>query len=183
VLQQDYQEQAIVYSTLCDYVHPNYGSNSLVSSGELGKEALSQPPSAFQAQIAFANACTVRCLELAAGYELEGSAELIRLDSRVEIASRDGERPTTVFKSEIRHPIYQSPQSWRRGRDDLSLCKAREIAIVGASTNDRRFRRLPFRGFSNKQRSGLVQDKDGLVIKVQDQETLSAGEVAGVEPC
>ena len=97
VLQQDYQEQDIVYSTLCDYVHPNYGSNSLVSSGELGKGALSQPPSAFQAQIAFANGCAVRCLELAAGYELEGAAQLIRLDNRVEIASRDGERPTTVF--------------------------------------------------------------------------------------
>jgi hypothetical protein len=98
VLQQDYQEQDIVYATLCDYVHPNYGSNSLVSSGKLGKGRLSQLPSAFGGQIDFANACTLKCLELAADYELQGSAQLIVLDSRIEIASRDGERPETVFR-------------------------------------------------------------------------------------
>jgi hypothetical protein len=97
VLQHDYQEQDMVYATLCDYVHPNYGSNSLVSSGELGRGTLSQPATVFDRQIAFANACTVRCLTLASDYELQGSAQLILLDGRIEIASRDGERPATVF--------------------------------------------------------------------------------------
>jgi hypothetical protein len=69
----------------------------LVSSGELGKGTLSQPPSAFDGQIAFANACTARCLALASDYELQGSAQLILLDGRIEIASRDGESPATVF--------------------------------------------------------------------------------------
>ncbi|QQO34264.1 hypothetical protein JJC00_00650 [Bradyrhizobium diazoefficiens] len=97
VLENDYPDQNVVYATLCDYVHPNYGSNSLVSSGKLGEGVLSQPPSAFQAQIELANACAIKCLTLANGYELEGSRQLIKLDNFVEIASRDGERPSTVF--------------------------------------------------------------------------------------
>jgi hypothetical protein len=97
VLEKDYPEQSIVYAMLCDYVHPNFGSNSLVSSGTLGEGVLSLPPSAFQAQIELANACTLKCLALAIGYELEGSSQLIKLDNFVEIASRDGERPSTVF--------------------------------------------------------------------------------------
>ncbi len=97
VLEKDYPDQNVVYATLCDYVHPNYGSNSLVSSGKLGEGVLSQPPSAFQVQIELANACAIKCLTLANGYELEGSRQLIKLDNFVEIASRDGERPSTVF--------------------------------------------------------------------------------------
>jgi hypothetical protein len=97
VLEKDYPDQNVVYAMLCDYVHPNYGSNSLVSSGKLGEGVLSQPPSAFQAQIELANACIINCLTLANGYELECSRQLIRLDNFVEIASRDGERPSTVF--------------------------------------------------------------------------------------
>jgi hypothetical protein len=40
-----------------------------------------------------------KCLALASDYELQGSAQLILLDGRVEIASRVGERPATVFSN------------------------------------------------------------------------------------
>lgn len=33
-----------VYDFLCEYVHPNYGSNLLVSTGQLGKGRLNPPP-------------------------------------------------------------------------------------------------------------------------------------------
>lgn len=97
ILQREYPEQDAVYSTLCEYVHPNYGSNSLVSSGTLGEGTLSQPLSAFEAQISLASACAIKCLALATGYELEGSGYLIKLDNYIEIASLDREKPTTVF--------------------------------------------------------------------------------------
>jgi len=33
-----------VYDFICEYVHPNYGSNLLVSTGQLGKGRLNPPP-------------------------------------------------------------------------------------------------------------------------------------------
>ncbi|WP_156526688.1 hypothetical protein [Bradyrhizobium sp.] len=115
VLEKDYPEQNAVYAMLCDYVHPNFGSNSLVSSGRLGEGVLSQPPSVFRAQIELANACTIKCLALATGFALEGSTQLIRLDNFVEIASRDGERPSTVFS--------------KKGLSHLGDGKSQETAI------------------------------------------------------
>jgi hypothetical protein len=97
VLRKDYPEEDRVYDTLCDFVHPNFGSNYLVSSGALGKGPLDRSYGEYVAEIGFANACTRRCLQLADEYETSGSALLIKFDSRIEIACDLKERPTTVF--------------------------------------------------------------------------------------
>jgi hypothetical protein len=99
-MRDDYPEEPAVYDTLSEFVHPNYGSNYLVSSGTLGKAAaLGISTSAYIKEIEFANACAIRCLDLADKYETEASALLIKLDSRVEIASRPGERVAAVFST------------------------------------------------------------------------------------
>ena len=42
VLSHRVPNQAEIYNRLCDYLHPNYGSNLMVSSGELGTGRLNQ---------------------------------------------------------------------------------------------------------------------------------------------
>ena len=43
-LKDDIQDIDKVYDFLCEYVHPNYGSNALVSTGQLGAGRLNPPP-------------------------------------------------------------------------------------------------------------------------------------------
>jgi hypothetical protein len=97
VLRKDYPDEEQVYDALCDFVHPNFGSNSLVSSGTLGKGSLDRPYGEYEAEIKFASTCTRRCLQLADEYETYGSALLIKFDSRIEIAGNPSERPSAVF--------------------------------------------------------------------------------------
>ncbi|MET4841511.1 hypothetical protein [Bradyrhizobium japonicum] len=97
VLQRDYPEQERAYDKLCEFVHPNYGSNYLVSSGELGHGLLDRGYSEYEPDIEFANTCTRTCLELANHYETGASILLVFLDSRVEIAGKSGNRPMTIF--------------------------------------------------------------------------------------
>jgi hypothetical protein len=97
VLQNDYPEEERTYDRLCQFVHPNYGSNYLVSSGELGRGLLDRDYSEYEPDIEFANTCTRKCLELAHRYETEASTYLLFLDSRIEIAGKSGKRPMTIF--------------------------------------------------------------------------------------
>lgn len=97
VLQKDYPEQERTYDKLCEFVHPNYGSNYLVSSGKLGRGLLDREYSEYEPDIEFANTCTRTCLELANQYETGASILLVFFDSRVEIAGKSGNRPMTIF--------------------------------------------------------------------------------------
>jgi hypothetical protein len=78
-LRKDYPDEASVYDTLCDFVHPNYGSNHLVSSGTLGTGTLDRPASAYAHETGIADNCVMRCLDLANRYAVDGYARLIIL--------------------------------------------------------------------------------------------------------
>lgn len=97
VLRKDYPEEATTYDRLCEFVHPNYGSNLLVSSGILGAGALARPASDYANELALTNSCISSCLTLADRYQYDISCFLIILDSRIEIASLPNERVTTIF--------------------------------------------------------------------------------------
>ena len=57
ILRKDYAEEGAVYEQLCEYVHPNYGSNLLVSSGVLGAGQLNRPAAFYSSETATANSC------------------------------------------------------------------------------------------------------------------------------
>jgi len=96
-LRKDYPDEERAYDELCEFVHPNCGSNYLVSSGVLGSGILDRPHSDYAAEIEAAGACARKCLELADRYEKAASVLLIKLDSRIEIAGTPGARTTTIF--------------------------------------------------------------------------------------
>jgi hypothetical protein len=96
-LRRDYPDEATTYDRLCEFVHPNHGSNLLVSSGVLGSGVLDRPATYYINEMSIANSCILVCLQLAQKYQIEASRFLIQLDSRIEIASLPGERVTTIF--------------------------------------------------------------------------------------
>jgi hypothetical protein len=58
---------------------------------------LERPATAYLEELGTANACVITCLELAERYLVEGAVLLAKLDARIEIASQQGTRVTTIF--------------------------------------------------------------------------------------
>jgi hypothetical protein len=92
---------AKTYDDLTEFVHPNYGSNLLVSSGKLGGGRLSAPHGEVHADVADAAATACRCvvdaLKAARELGMELGRLLIRIQNWIEIAVQPGRKPLSVF--------------------------------------------------------------------------------------
>ena len=103
VLSKDYEKLEYVYNELCEFVHPNHGSNALVSSGTLGEGILSLPMSFYISEMTFARVAVEKCSILYFDYQISASKHLISLDSRIQIASRQNAKATQIFSEKSSH--------------------------------------------------------------------------------
>lgn len=91
-------DAAAEYAVLCEYVHPNYGSNKLVSSGTLGKgqirsHALEMNPT-FDKTKNLIEHCAQLVVE---NFPRELTLILSRMDSWIKIASKSGTKFSQIF--------------------------------------------------------------------------------------
>lgn len=92
-LKDSYSSDEEDYGRLCEYVHPNYGSNKLVSGGEIGTRKLGAVNfDELRDEVAFAEIVVERCSAIALDLTVSVSKELIKLDLRLNIASAPGTR-------------------------------------------------------------------------------------------
>jgi hypothetical protein len=88
-------ERAYVY--LCDFVHPNYGSNLLVSTGALGHGHLDPPSDTHIEHLTLACAYALKALMEVERLARSGGSALIRLSNYIEIAMAPHQRVSAIF--------------------------------------------------------------------------------------
>jgi hypothetical protein len=103
VLSKDYEKVEYIYNELCEFVHPNHGSNALVSSGKLGEGMLSLPMNFYDSEITFACIAVEECADLYFHYQISASKHLISLDSRIQIASQPNAKASQIFSEKSSH--------------------------------------------------------------------------------
>src|SRR5947209_5457716 len=85
-LQKRVADIADTYDYLCDFVHPNYGSNLLVSTGTLGYGRLDPSVDTHAEHLIRGCTCALRALTEIEDLARSIGAALIRLDNYVVIA-------------------------------------------------------------------------------------------------
>lgn len=91
------------YATLCEFVHPNYGSNLLVSSGELSTGSIGIPSEAMIKDLSLARKTVERCAVLDWEMVKSGARHLLKLDNWITIASTKGARLSQLFSVRVAH--------------------------------------------------------------------------------
>jgi hypothetical protein len=97
VLTKDYESAGRDYDDLCEFVHPNYGSNKLVSSGKLGAGHIGSHEGELATEVSLVIKIIERCSELVDDFGISASFGLIKIDSWMEIACQKGSRLSQVF--------------------------------------------------------------------------------------
>jgi hypothetical protein len=97
-LTKHYDSAKRYYDELCEFVHPNYGSNRLVSSGKLGAGQIRSHAEELAPEIGAVRDIIERCAQLVDD-ELNKTASylLIRIGSWIEIACQQGMKLSQVF--------------------------------------------------------------------------------------
>jgi len=96
-----------IYGYLCEFVHPNYGSNTLVSTGIIGEGLLDPPPEYHKEAIqTFCTGCVLCLSYLLEVLSPRYSIACIRLGDLVHRCVSPGARITNVFS--VREPSTSS---------------------------------------------------------------------------
>lgn len=82
-----WSEVGAVYERLCEFVHPNFGSNLLVSSGELGRGQVGNISHLAKDEIAFLAPSVETAANLSATLRLESTGYLLRVNQWVELVA------------------------------------------------------------------------------------------------
>ena len=92
-----------VYDFLCEYVHPNYGSNALVSTGRLANGRLN-PPEEFHRETLdrLRRYCSL-CMEFLRERGIEHGSTFIKLQNLFDLCSAKGATVNNVFA--IKRPV------------------------------------------------------------------------------
>lgn len=85
------------YADLCEFVHPNYGSNRLVSTGTLGAGKIEPAEGVFETERNSALSIIDDCVEMIFESEKEVMRQIVMLDSRITIALMDFTKPEDIF--------------------------------------------------------------------------------------
>ena len=91
------------YDALCDYVHPNFGSNKLVSSGVLGTGVLAAGFECFADEIGFADSVIDDCLSFIFSCEMDTTFYLNELNLLINLAIDSGTKITQLFAPRYSH--------------------------------------------------------------------------------
>jgi len=102
------EKEAVIkeeYDFLCEYVHPNYGSNTLVSSGDIASGRLN-PPEAYNIDtLNRLRRCCSICMTILRDGRVEHAVVFIRLQSVLENCFSAHASVTTAFTQ--KHPTPQ----------------------------------------------------------------------------
>lgn len=91
------------YATLCEFVHPNYGSNRLVSSGELSAGSIGIPSKSLIKELSLARDVIERCAALDWELVVSGTLHLSTIGNWIAIASGEGAKLSQLFSVRIGH--------------------------------------------------------------------------------
>ena len=97
VLKEEVPDIEDVYDFLCEYVHPNHGSNALVSTGQLGSGRLN-PPAEFHRETLdrLRRYCSL-CMLFLRERGIEHGAIFIKLQNLFELCLASGAKVNNVF--------------------------------------------------------------------------------------
>ncbi len=96
-LEKKIDDISLRYGELSEYVHPNYGSNRLVSGGTLGTGYLSPSYLIYEPECRVTDNTVEKCAAAVIDYQSEMSRSLIELDSLVAIAATRTTKETQIF--------------------------------------------------------------------------------------
>jgi len=85
------------YVSLCEFVHPNYDSSRLVSSGELSSGIIGEPSASMSHDLTFAREAIERCAELDWKIVSEISRHLMTFEKWISNASADRAKLSQIF--------------------------------------------------------------------------------------
>jgi hypothetical protein len=91
------------YATLCEFVHPNYGSNLLVSSGELSAGSIGLPSEAMKNELYLARNVIERCAALDWELVISGTRHLSKIENWIDTASAEGTKLSQLFSVRVGH--------------------------------------------------------------------------------
>jgi hypothetical protein len=91
------------YATLCEFVHPNYGSNLLVSSGELSSGSIGIPSESLTKELSLARGAIERCAALDWDLVISGTRHLSKIENWITIASANGAKLSHLFSVRVGH--------------------------------------------------------------------------------
>jgi hypothetical protein len=98
ILTRHYDTARAEYDALCEFVHPNYGSNKIVSSGRLGAGQIRSHAEEIARDLAMAHQLIERCAMLVEhDFSRTAANHLSKLNSWVEIACQDGAKLSQIF--------------------------------------------------------------------------------------
>jgi hypothetical protein len=87
------------YDELCDFVHPNYKSNLLVSEGKLGAGKLGLPYAQLEKELLFADDTVDTCSNAVLEIQKEMSRNLALVDSYIKISMLPDTKPSQIFST------------------------------------------------------------------------------------
>ena len=103
-LKADVRDIGEVYDYLCEYVHPNYGSNLLVSTGQLGSGQLNPPESVHRETLdRMRRYCSLTMIYLR-DRSIDHAAVFVRLDGLLEFCLVPGAKLNNVFAKREARP-------------------------------------------------------------------------------
>lgn len=93
-----------VYDFLCEYVHPNYGSNILVSTGRLASGRLNPPEEFHRETLDRLQRYCFLCMLFLRGRGIEHGAIFIKLQNLFELCFARGAKVNNVFSIKVPKP-------------------------------------------------------------------------------
>lgn len=98
-----YENASSHYDSLCEFVHPNYGSNTLVSSGDLASGRIGIPSDLLLPEIRLAGDVIERCAEIVFELVFNGTRCLAKIDNWITIAGRSDAKISQLFSLRSAH--------------------------------------------------------------------------------
>jgi hypothetical protein len=97
------EHAATDYAKLCEFVHPNYGSNLLVSTGQLSAGSIGIPSASLTKELSFARVAIERCAAIDWDIVISGTHHLSNIENWIEIASVEGAKLSQLFSLRVGH--------------------------------------------------------------------------------
>jgi hypothetical protein len=86
-----------LYNSLCEFVHPNYGSNALVSSGKLASGNIGSNSELLVTESGLAREIIERCADIDSKLVFSSTRSLIKISNWIAIAARPGTKSSQIF--------------------------------------------------------------------------------------
>ena len=96
-LDRIYENALQRYASLCEFVHPNYGSNTLVSSGKLASGEIGTRPDSLLSESQLAQEVIERCAEIDSQLMLTSTRSLVKLGNWIANAGRSDAKLSQLF--------------------------------------------------------------------------------------